>query len=57
MYELIVNRAMLHDPVIYFDPLAFKPERFLVQDPPPNPINYAFGFGRRWVDLAVSSGN
>jgi len=31
----------------YPDPEEYKPERFLVADPPTDPFNYAFGFGRR----------
>ncbi|KAJ5653212.1 hypothetical protein N7490_000215 [Penicillium lividum] len=42
--------GMLHDPVVYQDPLAFKPERFLENDgrePETDPHNFVFGFGRR----------
>ncbi|KAJ1303739.1 hypothetical protein OPQ81_008163 [Rhizoctonia solani] len=39
--------AMLHNPEIYPDPYKFKPERFLGDDPAPDPAMYAFGFGRR----------
>jgi len=47
-------RAMLHDPIIYPDPLAFSPERFLDQarneDLGINEFPWqAFGFGRRFV--------
>ncbi|QRV92903.1 cytochrome P450 family protein [Ceratobasidium sp. AG-Ba] len=38
---------ILHDPEVYEDPDRFMPERFLVENPPPDPENYAFGFGRR----------
>ncbi|KAJ7453509.1 cytochrome P450 [Mycena latifolia] len=42
--------AILHDEVMYPDPNAFKPERFLI-DGKPNPAvrdpDIAFGFGRR----------
>jgi len=50
---ILSQRAILHDPEQYPDPLEFKPERFLkdgaldptVQDPD----SAAFGFGRRYV--------
>ncbi|KAG8683621.1 hypothetical protein FRC08_014176 [Ceratobasidium sp. 394] len=38
---------MLHDPEVYHEPERFTPERYLVANPPPEPENYAFGFGRR----------
>ncbi|KAG8724488.1 hypothetical protein FRC09_018090 [Ceratobasidium sp. 395] len=38
---------MLHDPSVYLEPDLFKPERYLVENPPPGPESYAFGFGRR----------
>ncbi|KAG9091724.1 hypothetical protein FS749_016327 [Ceratobasidium sp. UAMH 11750] len=38
---------MMHDPDVYPEPDQFKPERYLVENPPPEPENYAFGFGRR----------
>ncbi|KAG8694200.1 hypothetical protein FRC09_009997 [Ceratobasidium sp. 395] len=38
---------MMHDPEIYPEPDRFKPERYLVANPPPEPEEYAFGFGRR----------
>lgn len=44
------NRAVLHDPVVYPDPSAFNPDRFLStpgKTRPPHPGNYSFGFGRR----------
>lgn len=40
----------MHDPVLYHDPLAFKPERFLEVDgrkPETDPHSFVFGFGRR----------
>ncbi|KAI2466346.1 putative cytochrome P450 oxidoreductase OrdA-like protein [Annulohypoxylon bovei var. microspora] len=39
-----------HDPDVYHDPMAFKPERFLETDgrvPEPDPHMFVFGFGRR----------
>ncbi|KAJ9267651.1 hypothetical protein DTO212C5_5890 [Paecilomyces variotii] len=36
-----------HDPSIYHDPMAFKPERYLSPTPEPDPHSLAFGFGRR----------
>ncbi|QRV89147.1 cytochrome P450 family protein [Ceratobasidium sp. AG-Ba] len=38
---------ILHDPETYTEPERFNPERYLVDNPPPEPENYAFGFGRR----------
>lgn len=50
---------MLHDPAVYPDPEAFKPERHLRvhedgrpkkdSEVPTDPTKIAFGFGRRWV--------
>ncbi|KAF8330883.1 cytochrome P450 [Cantharellus anzutake] len=39
--------AIMRDPKEYEDPFTFKPERFLVENPPTDPHSYAFGFGRR----------
>ncbi|KAK7472001.1 hypothetical protein VKT23_000108 [Stygiomarasmius scandens] len=42
--------AILHDEAVYSAPFRFNPERFMKQeghDLPPNPLLYAFGFGRR----------
>ncbi|KAK1140890.1 hypothetical protein N8T08_009763 [Aspergillus melleus] len=42
--------AFMHDPKLYPDPMAFKPERFLQTDnhmPELDPHKMAFGFGRR----------
>jgi len=43
----LVNRSFTHDPNIFHDPLTFKPERFLGNDPEPDPALTVFGFGRR----------
>lgn len=40
----------MHDPSLYHDPMAFKPERFLEADgqsPEIDPQSFVFGFGRR----------
>ncbi|KAB5593510.1 Cytochrome P450 family protein [Ceratobasidium theobromae] len=45
---VIVNVwKLLHNPDVYPDPEKFIPERYLVENPPPDPESYAFGFGRR----------
>nr|VWP01592.1 Uncharacterized protein [Ganoderma boninense] len=41
--------SLSRDPEEYPDPYAFKPERFLVENPPRDPNDYIFGFGRRLV--------
>jgi hypothetical protein len=41
---------MMHDPALYHDPMAFKPDRFLEIDgrvPEIDPQTFVFGFGRR----------
>ncbi|KAL4252232.1 cytochrome P450 family protein [Abortiporus biennis] len=38
---------MLHDPDTYHDPMTFKPERFLGENPERDPRDVFFGFGRR----------
>ncbi|KIY68220.1 cytochrome P450 [Cylindrobasidium torrendii FP15055 ss-10] len=38
-------RGILHDPIVYKDPFAFNPERFMGSEPEPKPST--FGFGRR----------
>lgn len=43
-------RRFTHDPEVYHDPSAFKPERFIKTEnyePEPDPHLLAFGFGRR----------
>lgn len=39
--------GMLHDPAVYKDPFTFNPERYLGSTPEPDPLDVAFGFGRR----------
>ncbi|KAH6507448.1 hypothetical protein HBI56_151160 [Parastagonospora nodorum] len=36
-----------HDPTVYPEPMEFKPERYMGNDPAPDPRIYTFGFGRR----------
>ncbi|KEY72256.1 hypothetical protein S7711_00255, partial [Stachybotrys chartarum IBT 7711] len=36
-----------HDPLVYANPAAFEPERFLGAAPEPDPRQYIYGFGRR----------
>ena len=42
-----MSRQILHDPDSYINPLEFNPERFLGEDPEPDPRETAFGYGRR----------
>lgn len=37
----------MHDPDIYPDPFVFDPNRHIGENPQPNPLKFAFGFGRR----------
>ena len=37
----------LHDPEVYSEPMAFKPERFLGEKPEPDARQHCFGYGRR----------
>ncbi|THH08681.1 hypothetical protein EW146_g8915 [Bondarzewia mesenterica] len=39
--------AMCHDERVYSEPMKFNPERFLGEDPEPEPFAAIFGFGRR----------
>lgn len=39
--------AILHDAETYPDPHIFRPERYLQENPEPDPRKYIFGFGRR----------
>lgn len=51
-----LDRGILHDPDVYEDPFAFRPERYIkdgkldttVQDP----TDFMFGFGRRQVQFS-----
>ncbi|KAF4951326.1 hypothetical protein FGADI_7524 [Fusarium gaditjirri] len=36
-----------HDPALYHDPMAFRPERFLGPEAETDPGRFVFGFGRR----------
>ncbi|OOF95350.1 hypothetical protein ASPCADRAFT_207823 [Aspergillus carbonarius ITEM 5010] len=49
--QILPNQwAFTHDPTVYPDPMAFKPERFLASEshvPERDPRLLAFGFGRR----------
>lgn len=48
---IITYRKFTHDPNIYRDPFAFKPERHLATAGRPaelDPRNIVFGFGRRY---------
>ena len=46
-------RGILHDPEIFEDPMAFKPERYLkdgeINPDILDPMIATFGFGRRYV--------
>lgn len=46
--------GITHDPAMYPDPLAFKPERYIAEDgsfdcSANDPSRYVFGFGRRCI--------
>jgi hypothetical protein len=52
----IALRAILHDPEVYPNPEDFIPERHLTADgtvKPDKNLQYAFGFGRRYVVFAL----
>lgn len=40
---------MAWDESVYRDPHEFRPERFMGPDAEPLPVEFAFGFGRRYV--------
>ncbi|KAI1826284.1 cytochrome protein [Xylaria intraflava] len=58
--------AFTHDPVVYPDPSAFNPLRYLGPNSAPNPTKHVFGYGRRicpgrhiamssvWITIAQS---
>lgn len=46
-------RQILHNPDVYHEPERFMPDRYLVVNPPPDPESYAFGFGRRCLDILL----
>ncbi|KAF8124373.1 cytochrome P450 [Boletus edulis] len=46
-YVMVNIWAILRDERTYTDPLEFRPERFLGDDPEPLPWNVCFGLGRR----------
>ena len=56
--QTILHRAMLNNEQDYPDPHIFKPERFLkngkIDSSVRDPVNIAFGFGRRWKFFIVS---
>ncbi|KAF9028099.1 cytochrome P450 [Rhodocollybia butyracea] len=39
--------AMLHDETVYENPADFIPDRFMQRNPPPDPRDLLYGFGRR----------
>ncbi|XRM44916.1 hypothetical protein ABZX51_008019 [Aspergillus tubingensis] len=43
----VYDGAITHDPNIYPHPEKFDPERFLGENPQPDPSGWVFGFGRR----------
>ena len=51
--QTLFHRAMLNDERVYPEPLEFKPERYLkngkLDSSVRDPMDIAFGFGRRWA--------
>lgn len=47
MPSQLLIRWFTHDPSVYHNPEAFDPSRFLGPNPPPDPMEFVFGFGRR----------
>ena len=43
----VLDRQIAHDPGTYVDPMEFNPERFLGDNPEPEPRATVFGYGRR----------
>ncbi|EUC35841.1 hypothetical protein COCCADRAFT_2996 [Bipolaris zeicola 26-R-13] len=44
------NWGFMHDPAVYRDPMAFRPERFIAsegREAEPDPRTHVFGYGRR----------
>ena len=56
--QTLLRRAMLNDERDYPEPREFKPERFLkngkLDSSVRDPMDIAFGFGRRWALLILS---
>ena len=56
--QTLFHRAMLNDERDYPDPHEFKPERYLkngkLDSSVRDPMDIAFGFGRRWVIYITS---
>ncbi|KIK93558.1 hypothetical protein PAXRUDRAFT_144832 [Paxillus rubicundulus Ve08.2h10] len=46
-YVIVNAWSILHDETTYPNPDVFQPERFLGENPQPNPQSICFGFGRR----------
>ena len=56
--QTLLHRAMLNNERVYPEPREFKPERFLkngnLDTSVRDPMEIAFGFGRRWALLSLS---
>lgn len=59
MFFISLHRACMHDPDVFPDPFEFLPERFIRDGKydagARDPIDFAFGFGRRYVPLSPST--